>query len=184
MWSQSLYLSRLNTLGVLKIEEYLFKELFDTKYFHQIPYLLDACAHHTVFYPVQRVCLSWYYIAATAVYLIQHFITPASWLCDHRVCISLRWIVLRVCYVYVYFKSTSTRWKSGLRLNIHVHKVTPGIIYAWCVCSSYCCLSGATCVPVIVKYQVYNYITATAVYVIQRFMTTCVVVTWSHSLYL
>ena len=32
--------------GVLEIEEYLFKERFDTKYFHQVSYLLDACAHH------------------------------------------------------------------------------------------------------------------------------------------
>ena len=32
--------------------------------------------------------------------------------------------------------------------------------------------------------QVHDYVTATAVYVIQRFMTTWVVVTESHSLYL
>ena len=42
---------------MLEIEEYLFKERFDTKYLRQV-YLLDACAHHTAVYPVQRVYLS------------------------------------------------------------------------------------------------------------------------------
>ena len=46
------------TLGVLEIEEYLFKERFDTEYLHQVSYLLDACDHHTAVYPVQGVCLS------------------------------------------------------------------------------------------------------------------------------
>ena len=45
------------TVGVLEIEENLFKERFDTKYLHQVSYLLDACAHHTAVYPVQRVYL-------------------------------------------------------------------------------------------------------------------------------
>ena len=45
-------------LGVLEIEENLFfRERFDTKYLHQVSYLLDACVHLTAVYPVQRVCL-------------------------------------------------------------------------------------------------------------------------------
>ena len=56
--------------GVLEIEEYLFKERFDTKYFHQVSYLLDACAHHAAV--VQYITI---YITATAVYLTQRFIT-------------------------------------------------------------------------------------------------------------
>ena len=45
---------------MLEIEEYLFKERFDAKYsvLNQVSYLLDACAHHTAVYLVQRVCLS------------------------------------------------------------------------------------------------------------------------------
>ena len=57
-------------LGVLEIEEYLFKERFDTKYLHQVSYLIDACAHHTAV--VQYITI---YITATAVYLTQRFIT-------------------------------------------------------------------------------------------------------------
>ena len=56
---------------MLEIEEYLFKERFDTKYLHQVSYLLDACAHHTAFL-VQYITI---YITATAVYLTQRFIT-------------------------------------------------------------------------------------------------------------
>ena len=48
---------------MLEIEEYLFKEQFDTKYLHQVSYLLDACAHHTV---VQHITT---YITVTGVYL-------------------------------------------------------------------------------------------------------------------
>ena len=43
---------------MLEIEEYLFKERFDTKYLHQLSCLLDACAHHTAVYPAQRVYMS------------------------------------------------------------------------------------------------------------------------------
>ena len=58
------------TVGVLEIEENLFKERFDTKYLHQVSYLLDACAHHAAV--VQYITI---YITATAVYLTQRFIT-------------------------------------------------------------------------------------------------------------
>ena len=56
---------------MLEIEEYLFKERFDTKYLHQVSYLLDACAHHTA---VVQYYIT-IYITATAVYLTQRFIT-------------------------------------------------------------------------------------------------------------
>ena len=46
------------TLGVLEIEECLFKERFDMKYLHQVSYILNVCAHHTAVYPVQRAYLS------------------------------------------------------------------------------------------------------------------------------
>ena len=61
-------------LGVLEIEENLFfRERFDAKYLHQISYLLDACVHLTVVYPIQHVCLYpvYNYIIATVVYLTQ-----------------------------------------------------------------------------------------------------------------
>ena len=55
---------------MLEIEEYLFKERFDTKYtkfdtkyLHQVSYLLDACVHHTAVYPV------YHYIRVTVVNL-------------------------------------------------------------------------------------------------------------------
>ena len=77
---------------MLKITEYLLKERFDTKYLYQVSYLLDAyqvwcwcfarcswcvliillsiwhnmCACHSPVY---------HYITATAVYLMQRFIT-------------------------------------------------------------------------------------------------------------
>ena len=35
------------------------------------------------------------------------------------------------------------------------------------LCPSYCCLSGTTCVPVIVQYSVYNYIIAVVVYLVK-----------------
>ena len=41
------------------------------------------------------------------------------------------------------------------------------------VCPSFCCLSGTTCVHVIVQYIT---ITATAVYLVQRIIAACVVV--------
>ena len=55
---------------MLEIEEYLFKERFDTKYLHQVSYMLDACAHHAAVDQYITV-----YITATAVYLTQRFIT-------------------------------------------------------------------------------------------------------------
>ena len=51
---------------MLEIEEYLFKERFDTKYLHQVSYLLHACAHHAAV--VQYITI---YITATAVFLTQ-----------------------------------------------------------------------------------------------------------------
>ena len=49
---------------MLEIEEYLFKERFDTKCLHEVSYLLDACAHHAAV--VQHITT---YITVTAVYL-------------------------------------------------------------------------------------------------------------------
>ena len=106
------------TLGVLEIEEYLFKQRFDTKYLHQVSYLLDACAHHTAVYLVQRMYLSQsskYYITATAVYLTQRLITACVVvMSSHRLYLSrmnsqrARW----VCW-----KSKNTCLKSGLIRN-------------------------------------------------------------------
>ena len=42
---------------------------------------------------------------------------------------------------------------------------------------SYYCLSGTTCVLVIVQYEVYHYVIATVVYLVQRIIAACVVVT-------
>ena len=62
------------------------------------------------------------------------------------------------------------------------------------VCSSYCCLSGTTCVLLEVQYTAvytvvcachspkYHYIIVTVVYPIQRFITAFVVIMWSQSL--
>ena len=52
--------------------------------------------------------------------------------------------------------------------NIFTKHLHQGIMSAWCVCSSYCCLSGTTCVC---HNPVYHYITVTAVY-----LTTCILV--------
>ena len=49
---------------MLEIEEYLFEERFDTKYLHQVSYLLGACAHRAAV--VQHITT---YITVTAVYL-------------------------------------------------------------------------------------------------------------------
>ena len=107
---------------------------------------------------------TWYTISSLRV----------SWLYGHRAYISLGWIV-----------SADAGCAGNRRILVQTavwyEIITPGIISAWCGCSSYCCLSGTTCVPVS---PVYHYITATAVYLIQRFITACVVVIWSHSLYL
>ena len=51
---------------VLQVNEYSLKERFEMKYSwcrqtytrYHIPGMLDACAHLTAVYPVQRVCLS------------------------------------------------------------------------------------------------------------------------------
>ena len=68
----------------------------------------------------------------------------------------------------------------------------PGIISAWCVWC-WCLARCSWCVLIILlsiwynvcacHSPVYHYITATAVYLIQRFITACVVVMWSQSLY-
>ena len=78
---------------MLEIEEYLLKERFDTKYFHQVSYLFDAyvvwcrCFARCSWCVLIILLSIWYnnvcachipvyhYITATDVYLIQRFIT-------------------------------------------------------------------------------------------------------------
>ena len=108
-----------------------------------------------------------------------------SWLCDHRACISLGWIV------------SADAGCAGSR-RIFVEKafwyeiLTPGIISAWCVWY-WCFAKYSWCVIILLSIwynvcachsPVYHYITASAVYLIQRIITACVVVMWSQSLYL
>ena len=67
---QSLYLSRMNsqrgrwvcwksknTCSKSRLIRNTYTK-FDTKYLHQVSYLLDACFHHTAVYPVPSMCLS------------------------------------------------------------------------------------------------------------------------------
>ena len=183
-------------LGCLEVVECSLKERFSMKYLHQVSYLRLQ--------DVIGVCLSYCYLSGTTPGIISAFakcnwcvpiillsirynvctcrqcyccllgILCVSWLWDHRACISQEWIV-----------SADAGCAGNRRILVQTavwyEIITPGIISAWCGCSSYCCLSGTTCVPVS---PVYHYITATAVYLIQRFITACVVVMWSHSLYL
>ena len=87
-----------------------------------------------------------------------------------------------ICLMRVFILLLSTRYNVRVCHNpvlyhyvtataVTSHNVSPGIMSAWCVCSSYCCLTGTTCVC---HNPVYHYITATAVYLTQRFITTCV----------
>ena len=88
-------------------------------------------------------------------------------------------------------------WKSKKTYFYEI--LTPGIISAWCVCSSYCCLSGTTCVSVIIQYNIttsplllstshnvytchspkYHYIIVTVVYLVYCIIAVCVEVLWS-----
>ena len=137
---------RFHTAVVFLIQQYLFKELFDTKYLHQVSYLLDACAHHTAFYPVQRVCLSWSSISLHHRYCCLPYTT------FHNTCVVVMWSQS------LYLSRLNTL--GVLKIEEYLFKelfdtkylLTPGIISAWCVCSSYCFLSGTTCVLVIVQY--------------------------------
>ena len=92
------------------------------------------------------------------------------------------------CGRWVCWKSSNTRWKSGLIRN------TPGIIstfarcnrcvliiqlsirYNVCACRSsiYCCLSGTTCVPVI-----FQYIT-TSLFLLSTWYTVSYPVSYTH----
>ena len=133
-------------------------------------------------YPVQRVYLSksnillsiqynvctchspiYHYIIVTVVYLVYCItVVCVSWLCDHRAWISLGWIVSADAWVC--WKSKNTCLKSCLRRNTYnryhicvmrVLIVLLSIRYNVCACHG----------------LVYHYITATAVYLIQRFIT-------------
>ena len=111
---------------------------------------------------------------------------PVSWLYDHRACISLGWIV------------SADDGCAGNRRTLVERAVwyvilTPGIISAWCVLC-WCFAQCSWCVLMILlsiwynvcacHSPVYHYIPATAVYLIQRLITACVVVMWPQSLYL
>ena len=101
------------------------------------------------------------------------------WLCDHRACISLGWIV-----------STDAGCAGSRRIVVEravwYEILTPGIIPAfsrchWCV----------RMIPLSIRYNVrachvpiYHYIIATVVHLVQRIIAVCVVVVWSQSLYL
>ena len=109
-----------------------------------------------------------------------------SWLFDYRTCIFLGWIVSpdAGCAGYRRILVERAVWSVIL---------TPGITSVscvWCWCFTRC----SWCVLIIllsIWYKVsachspvYHYITATAVYHIQRFITACGMVMWSQSLYL
>ena len=116
----------MRALCVLQVNEYSLKERFEIKYswcrqtytrYHiclmRVLIILlsiryNVCACHSLVY---------HYITATAVYLTQRFIAA---------CIVVMWshslYLSRMnsqCVHYLWCKSTSTRWKSGLRWNTH-----------------------------------------------------------------
>ena len=124
----------------------------------------SVCACHIPIY---------HYIIATVVYLVQRIIAAcvvvmSSWSLYLSRMISQRgrW----VCWT-----STNTCWKGGLIWNTWVfckmkllcaHHTVVYLVQRVCACRS----------------PVYHYVTATAVYLVQRITTACVVVLWSQSL--
>ena len=112
--------SQRGRLGVLKIEEYLFEELFDTKYLQQVSYLCDACAHRTAVYPVQRVCLSWSSISLHHRYCCLPYTTFHNCLRRGYVITEFVPYLSRMnsqCVHYVCCKSTSTRLKERFEMK-------------------------------------------------------------------
>ena len=86
---------------------------------------------------------------------------------------------------WVCWKSKTTCWKSGLIPNTYTRYhiclidaygvgVLQDVVGVW---SSYCCLSGTTCVPVIVQCITTSLLLLSTSYFVQRFITACVVVT-------
>ena len=108
-----------------------------------------------------------------------------SWFCHHRACISLGWRASADA-------GCAGNWRIVERA-VWYEILTPGILSAWCVWW-WCFGKFSWCVLIILlsiwynvcacHSPVYHYITATAFYLIQRFITACVVVMWSQSLYL
>ena len=96
------------------------------------------------------------YVIIESLYLSGMNSQRGLWVC---------WKSKNTCLKNGLIRNTSTRYRICL---MRVLIILLSIRYNVCACQS----------------PVYHYITATAVYLIQRFITACVVVMWSHSLYL
>ena len=90
-------------------------------------------------------------------------------------------VVCKIPYSSCMFSLIQQLYWSQARCNWCVPIILLSIRYNVCAyhIPIYCCLSGTTCVPVILQYITTSLLLTVVVYLVQRIIAACVVVMWS-----